>query len=505
MELKTGAPMYIATILLVGIDSPALIGQLKLHRYNLIEIETIDGILAIESAFELMIIGQRLVGGFGSADVERLFFLNNSVPIAVLIENPDAIDNNLLTLLQRGTLECLYQYEIDKGLVGQRIDKLFITTQFEKNLQSAQQNSTEKESLKKELDFRDTVLRNLQEINANIIGSITSGLMILDPRGTIMLANRHMHTILNVPEQSLIGIAYTTVLPEEIKTVADHFLSHDANADPTPKIEKCRIKDRFLNIAFYWIINDVKKPIGIMIMASDITELENTSIQLYRAEKLATMGTMLSGIAHELRNPLSIISARAQRGLAKNTYEDLWVHKNFESIDVQAQRCATIVNSLLDFTRHTASKTGYHRLAEILEETLTYVAYQNSFTDIAICKEFEPDLLAFGDRSRYIQVFVNIITNAAHAMAGKGSLTIRTLRDSPQFSRIDITDSGPGIDASVSAKIFDPFFTTKDPGKGTGLGLSIVHKIAQESGGRVWFSSKPGATTFSVALPSIKE
>jgi two-component system, NtrC family, sensor kinase len=497
--------MHIATILVVGIESPELIEQLKNNHFGLIHADHIDAILAIETAFDLMIISQKLVAGFGSADVERLYFKNNSVPIAVLIEQPEAIDDNLLKILQRGTFECFYRYEIDKSLIGQRVDKLLITTRFDKNLHFVQQSLTEKESLKKEIDFRDQVLKNLQQINANIIASITSGLIILDLRGTIMLANEHLRKSLAIEEETLIGASCSTALPEEIRSIVEAFLRRDPRADPAPVIERCKIKDRFLEIALYWIVNFNEQHSGILVLINDLTELENMNIQLYRAEKLATMGTMLSGIAHELRNPLSIISARAQRGLVKKTYEQAWVHKNFDSIETQSQRCAAIVNSLLDFTRNTASKTGYSKAEEVLEESLTYVAYQNLFDNIEIRKQFQPDLFIFGDRSRFVQIFVNIITNAAQAMNAKGVLTLRTHRQSHSKTLIEICDTGPGIEGAVGNKIFDPFFTTKDPGKGTGLGLSIVHKIVQESGGKIWFASHPGDTTFSILLPALKE
>jgi PAS domain S-box-containing protein len=497
--------MHLATILLVGLEKPQLFEQLKNNRYGLIHVDSIDAILSIETAFDLMIISQELVAGIQSADVERLYFMNNSAPIVALIEHPETIDDNLLKILQRGTFECCYSYEIDKNLICQRIDKLLISTRFDKNLRIAQQDRTERESLKKEIDFRDQVLKNLQEINANIIASITSGLIILDLRGTIMLANEHVRKPLGIEESALIGASCSTALPEEIRSIAEAFLRRDPLTDPAPVIERCAIRDRFLEIALYWIVNYQKQNTGILMLINDLTELESMNIQLYRAEKLASMGTMLSGIAHELRNPLSIISARAQRGLAKKSYENAWVHKNFESIETQSQRCATIINSLLDFTRNTASKTGYNKAADVMSESLNYVNFQNIFDNIEIVKNFQPELFLFGDRSRFVQVFVNIITNAAQAMKGTGVLTLITRRHSNTQTLIEIRDSGPGIDSAIGNKIFDPFFTTKDPGQGTGLGLSIVHKIVQESGGKIWFSSKPGETTFSILLPALRE
>jgi signal transduction histidine kinase len=241
---------------------------------------------------------------------------------------------------------------------------------------------------------------------------------------------------------------------------------------------------------------------GVLMLINDITDQENTTQQLYRAEKLATMGTMLSGIAHELRNPLSIISARAQMGKAKKSYDGEWLLKNFESIEAQAFRCATIINNLLDFTRYRAAQLGIQKIEAVLEETLTYVEYQKSFAEITINRNYAPGLVIYGDRSRFVQAFLNIIINASDAMNGKGVLTLTSRKEELGWAVVEVNDNGSGIDAKVKDRIFDPFFTTKEPGKGTGLGLAVVHKIIHESGGEVWFASEPGSTTFFVKLPT---
>jgi signal transduction histidine kinase len=244
---------------------------------------------------------------------------------------------------------------------------------------------------------------------------------------------------------------------------------------------------------------------GVLMLINDITEQENTTQQLYRAEKLATMGTMLSGIAHELRNPLSIISARAQMARAKKNIDNEWLLKNYESIEAQTFRCATIINNLLDFTRYRATQLGLQKVEAVLEETLTYVEYQKSFNDITIQKNYTPGLVIYGDRSRFVQAFLNIIINASDAMNGKGVLTLTSRKEELGWTIVEINDNGAGIDNKVKNRIFDPFFTTKEPGKGTGLGLAVVHKIIHESGGEIWFTSKPGSTTFFIKLPTGKK
>jgi two-component system NtrC family sensor kinase len=218
---------------------------------------------------------------------------------------------------------------------------------------------------------------------------------------------------------------------------------------------------------------------------------------------MATMGTMLSGIAHELRNPLAIISARLQRMKAGG--DSAQNDKNLQSLDTQVQRCAVLIDNLLNFARQSASKTGYHNLNDICKEAINYAAYQSNFLSVKVVRNFAPELFTYGDYSRYVQVLLNIINNALDAMNGAGTLTIKTWAQDRAAVCVEINDTGPGIDKEIQKKIFDPFFTTKDPGKGTGLGLAIVYKIIIESKGEIRLASEPGNTSFIIRLPATKE
>jgi signal transduction histidine kinase len=264
------------------------------------------------------------------------------------------------------------------------------------------------------------------------------------------------------------------------------------------------VDEAVLEFASYRMGDYAHNPMGLLMLINDITEQENTTAQLYRSEKLATLGTMLSGIAHELRNPLSIISARSQMALKKAEWDKEWAAKNFESIDGQVNRCAGILNSLLEYTRYKATQQALHKVGEILDETLTHVEYQNIFDAITVEKDYQAGLVVFGDRSRFVQIFLNIILNAADAMGGKGVLRLTARADKQSQVLVEIHDTGCGIDPAAKDRIFDPFFTTKEPGKGTGLGLAVAYKIIQDSGGEIWFASEPGTTSFFVRLPSGK-
>jgi PAS domain S-box-containing protein len=495
----------IASILLVDIDYPGLKQQLIDHGYKPITVSSIASITDIEDAYALMMIQERILLETWEVDADRLTFLNNSVPTVVLVDDPEKSDPRLLALFSEGTLEWICSSEVKAGLLGGRIDRLYIASTLNSSLRSQQQDKREKELLQKEITLRDCVLDHERELNANITASITSGLIVIDLKGVVIMLNDNARTLLKLSNTDYLGSPYTKVLRGKIRAAVDDFMKRANQALPHHEIKKISSDASVNEISLYKMRDSRRVISGVLMLINDITEQENTTQQLYRAEKLATMGTMLSGIAHELRNPLSIISARAQMARAKKNIDNEWLVKNFESIEAQTFRCATIINNLLDFTRYRATQLGLQKVEAVLDETLTYVEYQKSFDGITIQKKYTPGLAVYGDRSRFVQAFLNIIINASDAMNGKGVLTLTSRQDAPGSVIIEINDNGAGIDGKVKNRIFDPFFTTKEPGKGTGLGLAVVHKIIHESGGEVWFASEPGSTSFFVKLPTGKK
>ncbi len=497
--------MHIGTIVTAGIENKAFTRSLEEHGYSLISVDDIDAVLNITVPFDIMLIRGELLKEINHAVLEHLYFVNNSTPVALLFTDTTSIPATLIKKLQNSSLDILYDFEIEHETIYQRIDRFFINAKLNDHLTTLQEKFLMQKSLEKEISLREQILNHEREVNANIIASITAGLIIFDINGSTIVANEPVKQVLKNVSTDIIGSSYKALLPQEMSELVENVM-HEMNAEDTrPYVKKCKIADTYYEVYCYRMLNYHNQPNGILMLINDITEQESMNVLLYRSEKLATVGTMLSGIAHELRNPLAIISARIQRALTKKTYEPEWLKKSFTSIQTQASRCASIVNSLLNFTRNTATNAGYHKIAEILDETLTYVDYQNTFDNISVEKEYDKDLMAYGDRSRFVQIFLNLITNAADAMEGNGTLTIRTSLESPYSTRIEINDSGPGMSEKIRAKIFDPFFTTKEPGKGTGLGLAIVYKIVQESNGRIWCQSHPGDTSFFVELPSEKE
>ncbi|HIP96344.1 MAG TPA: hybrid sensor histidine kinase/response regulator, partial [Anaerolineae bacterium] len=249
---------------------------------------------------------------------------------------------------------------------------------------------------------------------------------------------------------------------------------------------------------------------GILNIRRDVTERQRLQAQLLQSGKLSAVGQLISGIAHELNNPLTSIMGYAEL-VQREASVDGTIKADLRKIYEQAERSAHIVRKLLTFARQYPPERERTDINRALEKTIELLAYQLDVDNITVVRDLDPTLPhTQADVHQLQQVFLNIINNAHQAMKqahGRGTLTVRTrLVDEGQTIRITLSDDGPGIPPSIIARIFDPFFTTKDVGEGTGLGLSICYGIVSEHGGRIWARSEPGqGATFFVELPVVRE
>jgi two-component system NtrC family sensor kinase len=235
----------------------------------------------------------------------------------------------------------------------------------------------------------------------------------------------------------------------------------------------------------------------------DITEERELQEQLLRTEKLASLGQMISGIAHELNNPLTGVLGYAQ--LLQESDLPPMLQDDIEKINTDAMRCKRIIENLMRFARKEKPQRGVVNVNEEIEAVLELRRYQLKVADIEVVRNLDPKLpYTLADPHQLQQVFLNLINNAVDAMKearGEGTLTVRS---AVVGGRIHITvgDDGPGIPPDTLARIFDPFYTTKEVGKGTGLGLSVSYGIIGEHGGEITAESAIGAgTVFTIALP----
>jgi PAS domain S-box-containing protein len=228
--------------------------------------------------------------------------------------------------------------------------------------------------------------------------------------------------------------------------------------------------------------------------------------QLLQAEKMAALGQTISGVAHELNNPLATILSWAER-LSQRTALDEPVRRGLETIFSESERAARIVRNLLTFARKRQTTRAMVDVNQVVRETLALRAYEQRVTNISVIDALAAGLpQVFADGHQVQQVLLNLVINAEQAMLaahGRGTIVVRTWHDADQESVIlEINDDGPGIPDELQPKIFDPFFTTKEVGKGTGLGLTVAYAIVQEHGGRIRLESHAGTgASFYVELP----
>jgi signal transduction histidine kinase len=233
-------------------------------------------------------------------------------------------------------------------------------------------------------------------------------------------------------------------------------------------------------------------------------DLRQMQTQLIQTEKLSALGLLISGVAHEINNPLTVVLGYAE--LLMETHGPPEFRRDLERIRNEALRIKRIVQNLLTFARDHKPERQLVDVNEILRQTLALREHEVRLGNVAVHTRLDEGIPALtADAHQLRQVFLNLILNAEQAMTeatGRGTLEVVSGFHPPSTVRVAITDSGPGIPAEHLPKIFDPFFTTKGVGKGTGLGLSVSYGIVKEHGGEIRVASRPGRTTFTVELPT---
>ena len=226
--------------------------------------------------------------------------------------------------------------------------------------------------------------------------------------------------------------------------------------------------------------------------------------QLLQAEKMAALGQTISGVAHELNNPLATILSWAER-LAERNVDDK-TRQGLEVILAESERAARIVRNLLTFARKRQTTRAMVDLNQVVRETLALRAYEQKVSNLKVVEALSsgvPEVFADGHQIK--QVLLNLVINAEQACIGangRGTIVVRTSHDADRGSAVlEVNDDGPGIAEEKQGRVFDPFFTTKEVGQGTGLGLTVAYAIVQEHSGRIWLSSSNAGTSFFVELP----
>jgi signal transduction histidine kinase len=240
-----------------------------------------------------------------------------------------------------------------------------------------------------------------------------------------------------------------------------------------------------------------------------IKELDYRQEQILQSKKLAAIGTLASGIAHEVNNPLNNISLTAEaliedrKMLTTDEGDEL-----LQDIISEVTRASNVVNNLLDFSRsHGQMVFEPIEVAAVLQTTLKLIRNQIMLSGVQLKTNFPPEpYFIKGDTDGLKQVFINLVLNAIQAMQGGGLLSLGIVSNDEKTVTVQVGDTGSGMPPEIMEKVFDPFFTTKSIGQGTGLGLSVVYGIVNKHNGYIEVNSRAGkGTTFSVTLPRLTD
>jgi PAS domain S-box-containing protein len=333
-----------------------------------------------------------------------------------------------------------------------------------------------------------------------------SGMLMVDSQGLILLVNAQIEKQFGYTREELLGQPVEMLLPAAAR--ARH-VQHRAGflAQPQPR-RMGEGRDLFglhkdgHEVPVEIGLNPIVTAEGPVVLASvvDITERKRIEQRLRQTERVAELGTLASGMAHEIGTPMNVILGRAEY-LMRRTREES-TKKGLETIMAQVERITRIMNQLLTFARRRPMERKPTGLRRVVEDTLDIVRERMLKHRIKVDAEIEEPLpLVSADADQMSQVLLNLVINALHAMPDGGTLTVRLGRDKEAVT-LAVADTGHGIARQDLSKIFDPFFTTKEVGKGTGLGLTVVHGIVQEHGGTIAVESQEGkGTTFTISLP----
>ena len=353
---------------------------------------------------------------------------------------------------------------------------------------------------------QDTLARSEARYR-HLVESASDAIVTLDANGRFTTVNHAAENISGYRREELVGQWFAPMLPDDdLPKALAHF--QQALAGETGLFEsQFYRKDgevRTISITY----STPQKDEEVLCLIRDVTDQKMLQEQLIQSEKMSAIGQLVSGVAHELNNPLAGISAFAQLLLAEKRFPPDQ-RTAAETIYSEARRASRIVQNLLTFARQHKAEKGPTAINQVLDDTLELRGYELRVRGIDVRREYDESLPdTMGDAHQLQQVFLNLVTNAEQAMERSDGhhhrLTVRTRRAGDAL-RIEIEDTGGGIPPNLVERIFNPFFTTKPTGSGTGLGLSISLGIVREHEGRIWAENAPqSGARFVVELPIIE-
>ncbi|MEG8947676.1 two-component system sensor histidine kinase NtrB [Rosettibacter firmus] len=365
------------------------------------------------------------------------------------------------------------------------------------------------EAKMKELKYERDRLAFKLELNQqylkNILHTSDSAIMMVDENEKFIAWNKGAERIFGYTEKEIIGKPSSFLLPEgekyqeELRQIQEEVKKGVTKILETErKTKDGRILSVRLSVSRLPASNGSYS--GRSIVIKDFTEYKKLQAQIDQSEKLAVIGQLAAGVAHEIGNPLASISSLVQ--ILQRKSQDPFFSEQLSYIKENIDRISKIVRELVDFSRPPSYERAMHDITDVIKTALGIVKYDKRVRNVKFVTDLKNSLPKINIAAdQLLQVFVNILINALDAIEGNGTITVKSNYDD-EYIYIDIIDDGCGMDEKTMEKIFDPFFTTKEVGKGTGLGLSVSYGIIKQYNGEILVKSKLNeGSKFTVKIP----
>jgi two-component system NtrC family sensor kinase len=350
------------------------------------------------------------------------------------------------------------------------------------------------------------MVRRAKEQWETAFDALSEGIAVVDGEGRVRRANRSLAALLGSPLPAVIGSHLCEALIGKSHALMELLDAARRGEHPPALVARSERLGSTMRVNAARIPSATADQ-SVVVLVEDVTDQQLMETQLIQSEKLAAVGQLVSGVAHELNNPLTSIA-----GLSEFLLEQKEISKkdrgHLKVIHEQAERAGRIVRNLLTFARKEPAERSPVDLNDVIQRTLQLMEYDLKIADVEVHRDLRPALPhVLGDLHSLQQVALNLLTNAAQAVAENRpglprAITVSTWSD--DLVHLRVADTGPGINDVVAQNVFTPFFTTKEPGKGTGLGLSITYTIVENHGGRITVERpSTGGAAFRVDLPPV--
>ena len=356
------------------------------------------------------------------------------------------------------------------------------------------------------------IVRQSKEEWETAFDALAEGIAVVGPTGAVLRANRALAALAQLGESELVGRGFCETLFGSSEAVEELIRAAYRRQRPAPLVVRLEQSQRVLRLTAAPFAEQPGRPASagtgpVVILVEDVTEQRILEAQLIQNDKMASIGQLVSGVAHELNNPLTSIAGLAELLLEREPHPD-FPHEHLRVIHDQAERAGRIVRNLLTFARKGVAEKSAVDLNDVAVRTSLLIVYELQLHAIELESALSPEpVIVLGDRYELQQVLLNLVNNAVQAVSQLEPGRPRRIRLETAVqlgtALLRVLDSGPGVPPHLVSYLFTPFFTTKAPGEGTGLGLSLSYGLVKAHGGILTYETPPeGGAEFRISLPA---